>query len=102
MATSPPAPDGRKMQSSHRQSYTKTAITALIVAFLFFALAARWIALGRPGWPFPASAVLADSGSLAWALASAGGLIGAAGLLVAIGGFFALRGDANEHLEDAS
>jgi hypothetical protein len=79
----------------HRLSYLKATVAALGACAASFALAVFWLAMGQVRVPL-AGWVLFESRLLVWA--SAAGLVplGLACLLVAVGGCFALHGDARE------
>ena len=77
----------------HRRSYLKTVVAALGVSAVSLALAAFALAEGRvrlTGW------TLFESSLLCWAFAAGLVALGLVCLLVALGGLFALHGDAKE------
>jgi hypothetical protein len=77
----------------HRRSYLKTVVAALGVSAVSLALAALALAEGGvrlTGW------TLFESSLLRWAFAAGLVALGLVCLLVALGGLFALHGDAKE------
>ena len=79
----------------HRLSYLKAVVAALGAAAVSLSLAALWLAAGQ-AWVPLTGWVLLDSGVLVWIAVGCLGIVGLVCLLVAIGGSFALLGDARE------
>jgi len=80
---------------THRTSYLKTVVAALVVCAVSLGLAAFWLAGGRV--PIPLTDwMLFESRLLRWASAVGLVTLGLVCLLVAVGGLFALREDAKE------
>jgi hypothetical protein len=80
---------------AHRLSYLKAVVLALAVCTASSAVVVCWLVQGRVGVPWT-DWVLFESALPRWALTVGLMAIGLISLLVAVGGIFALRGDAKE------